>query len=189
MDLFLALVVGIGASAACGFRVFLPPLVLGVLSRTGQFHLAPGFEWLGSTAALVLFGTAAVVEIAAYFVPAFDNLLDVAATPAAVAAGTLATASVLGDVSPGLRWVIALVAGGGVASVVQLSTVAVRGASTLMSGGVTNGAVASAELASSGSMTLLAVFAPFVALFIAVALVVAAPWILLKLRRRAAERR
>lgn len=189
MDFFLALVLGLGLSAACGFRVFLPPLILGALSHSGQIHLASGFDWLGSPWALAIFGTAAVLEVTAYFVPALDNLLDAAATPAAVAAGTITTASVLVEISPAIRWTVALIAGGGVASIVQLSTVAVRGASTLMSGGMTNAAVASAELASSGIMAFLAVFAPLVAFSAVVALVIAAPWILIKLRRRAARRR
>ena len=188
MDLLLALILGLGLSAACGFRVFLPPLLLGALSHTGHFHLAHGFEWLGSPIGLAIFGTAALLEIAAYFIPALDNLLDVAATPAAVAAGTLATASVLGEMSPALRWPLALIAGGGIASLVQLSTVAIRGASTLMSGGLTNHAVASAELAGSGLLSLAAIFVPLLALFLLAGLLIAAPWVLLRLRRRALTR-
>lgn len=185
MDLLLALVLGLALSAACGFRVFIPPLLLGLLSRAGHFDLSPGFEWLGSPLALVIFGTAALTEVAAYFIPALDNLLDTVATPAAAVAGTITTASVLGDMAPAVRWPVALIAGGGVASLVQLATVAVRGASTVMTAGTANHAVATAELAGSGVLTLLAVFAPAAALAIVLALLLAVPWAILRMRRRA----
>jgi hypothetical protein len=35
-------------SAACGFRVFVPLLVMNLAVLTGHLHLSPGFEWIGS---------------------------------------------------------------------------------------------------------------------------------------------
>ena len=40
----LSVLVGIGLSAACGFRVFVPLLGLSIASITGHVHLAHGFE-------------------------------------------------------------------------------------------------------------------------------------------------
>ena len=53
VELFLSICLGIGLSAACGFRVFVPLLVVSIASRGGHLHLSPGFEWMGSDAALI----------------------------------------------------------------------------------------------------------------------------------------
>ncbi|MEW6268276.1 MAG: DUF4126 domain-containing protein [Thermodesulfobacteriota bacterium] len=96
----VSVALGIGLAAACGLRVFLPLLVVGVAARHGYLTLGEGFGWLASDAALVALGTATVIEVVAYHVPFLDHLLDVLATPSAVVAGTVATASVLTDVPP-----------------------------------------------------------------------------------------
>ena len=87
-------------SAACGFRVFVPLVVMSIAALTGHLTLAHGFEWVGSYPALVAFAVATCVEIAGYYVPWIDNLLDTIATPAAIIAGTLMTASLVTDLSP-----------------------------------------------------------------------------------------
>src|ERR1041385_1224119 len=115
MEPFLSFLIGVGLSAACGFRVFVPLLVVSIASATGQLHLASGFDWMGSTGALIAFATATALEIAGYYVPWVDNILDTVASPAAVIAGTVLTASLVGDISPFLKWTLAVIAGGGVA--------------------------------------------------------------------------
>ena len=84
MEPLLSVCLGLGLSAACGFRVFVPLLVLGVAARTGHLTIVESFEWIGSTPALVSLAVATVLEIVAYYVPWLDNLLDVVATPTAV---------------------------------------------------------------------------------------------------------
>ena len=87
MEAVLSVCMGLGLSAACGLRVFLPLLVMNLAARAGWLGLSPGFEWIGETPALIAFGVATAVEIAAYYVPWLDNLLDVVSSPAAVVAG------------------------------------------------------------------------------------------------------
>src|SRR5256885_9777672 len=128
MEPVLSLLIGIGLSAACGFRVFVPLLVVSIASHTGHLHLSSGFEWMGSTAALIAFATATALEIAGYYVPWVDNLLDTIASPAAVIAGTLITASLVAGMSPFLKWTLAVIAGGGVAGLGQGTTGVRRGA-------------------------------------------------------------
>ena len=166
--IFIAVLTGIGLSAACGFRVFVPMLVVSVASHGGYLDLAPGFEWIGTYPAMGAFAVATVLEIGAYYLPWLDNLLDTVATPAAVIAGTVLTASVIGDVSPFLRWSLALIAGGGVAATVQASTVAVRGVSTATTGGLLNPVASTGELAGSLATSLLAVVAPVLAVVLIV---------------------
>ena len=104
MDTLLGLIVGVGLSAAGGFRVFVPLLGLSIASITGYLKLASGFEWIGTWPAVISFATATILEITAYFIPWFDNLLDTITGPAAVIAGTIMTASVLTDIPPFLKW-------------------------------------------------------------------------------------
>src|SRR5688572_4505830 len=104
MDTMLSLAIGLGLSAASGFRAFVPMLVMSLAARNGYLTLAPGMEWVASDAALAVLASATVAEILAYYVPWLDNLLDTLATPAAIVAGTLITASVITDLGPLLRW-------------------------------------------------------------------------------------
>src|SRR5262245_46477014 len=159
-DFVLSICLGIGLAAACGFRVFVPMLGISTAALAGHVHLAYGFEWLGTWPALACFLTATILEIAAYYVPWIDNLLDSVATPAAVVAGTIITASVITDMSPLMQWTLAIIAGGGTAGLVQTSTVALRGASTLTTGGTANFLVSTAELIAAFCTTILALVVP-----------------------------
>jgi hypothetical protein len=188
METLLSLCVGIGLSAACGFRVFVPLLIMSLASFSGHLSLAPGFQWIGSYPALISLSVATVLEIAGYYIPWVDHLLDTLATPAALVAGTIVTASFVTDVSPFLRWTLAVIAGGGAASLVQASTVLARGASTLTTGGLGNPVFATAELAGSVVTSLLAIVAPAltVALVLLLVALLARRLIRLKTRQSAA---
>jgi hypothetical protein len=176
MEPFLSFLVGIGLSAACGFRVFVPLLVVSIASHTGHLHLASGFEWMGSTAALIAFATATALEIAGYYVPWVDNLLDTIASPAAVIAGTIVTASLVAEMSPFLKWALAVIAGGGIAGLVQGTTVLVRGASSAGTGGLANPILATAELGGSLIASILSLVVPVLVALAIVVLLVLAGW-------------
>jgi hypothetical protein len=181
----LALAAGIGLAAASGFRVFVPLFGMSLAARLGQFEPAAGFEWLQHPMAMVVLAVAVVVEVGAYLVPWLDNLLDTIATPAAVVAGTVLTAALLGDASPILQWVLAIVAGGGTAGVVQAGTVAARTASLVTTGGLANPAVSLTEAGLSGLFTILAIVVPLTA--VALLLLVVAWWMKRRGRRTASR--
>ena len=166
MDTLLGLIIGIGLSAACGFRVFVPLLGLSLAALTGHLSLSSGFEWIGSWPALIAFATATVFEIGAYYIPWLDHLMDALTTPAAVVAGTIMTASLVTDVSPFLKWTLALIAGGGVAGLVQGGSVLLRGASTTATGGFGNFLVSTGEIIGSLLTTLLALLLPVLGLLV-----------------------
>lgn len=170
MELLLSLCVGLGLSAACGFRVFVPLFATSMAAHAGHLTLSPSFEWLGSSAAMLAFGTATALEIGAYYIPWLDNFLDTVTTPAAIVAGTVVTASMVADVSPFLRWTLAVIAGGGVAGVVQTGTVLARGFSLTSTGGIGNPLVATAELGGSLLTSIAAILAPVFAMFLVVVL-------------------
>lgn len=167
-DLALSIVLGVGLAAATGFRVFLPMLVVSVASYTGYLSLGDGFAWLGTPAALTMLGAAALAEIAAYYVPGVDNLLDVLATPAAFVAGTIVSAAVMTDLPPMVKWTAAIIAGGGVAGLTQGVTAALRANSTVFTGGVGNLVLATLELGGALVVSLLALAAPLAALAVVI---------------------
>jgi hypothetical protein len=176
METLLGIAVGIGLSAACGFRVFVPLLVMNLASLTGHLHLGPGFEWIGSSYSTVAFATATMVEVLAYYIPWLDHVLDLIASPAAVIAGTIATASMVIDVSPFLKWTLAIIAGGGIAGIVQGATVAIRTKSSVLTAGVGNVFVSSGELAGSMITALLAILVPILCLVLIALLCIFVIW-------------
>jgi hypothetical protein len=179
-ETILSIITGIALSAACGFRVFVPMLVLSIASYTGDLslpsslewlrsvvggiHLASGFEWIGTPVALKAFSIATLCEIAAYYIPWVDHLLDHIASPAAVLAGVFVMASSVTGLSPFLHWVLAIIAGGATAGVVQGITVGTRAGSTAASLGTTNWIVATAEWIGSLLLSLLALMLPAIIL-------------------------
>jgi hypothetical protein len=164
MDMFLSIALGIGLAAACGFRVFVPLLALNLAALAGQITLPEGFSWLASHLTTVALATATLAEILGYYLPWVDSLLDTIATPAAVVAGTISTAAVVTDMAPIFKWTLALIAGGGIAGLVQVSTVALRAKSSLATGGAGNPFFSTLELAGSILTALLAIFVPVLCL-------------------------
>ena len=185
MDALIGFFVGLALSAAVGFRVFVPLLFTGSAARLGYLELTTDMAWLASDAALVALATATVLEVSAYYVPWLDNLLDTVATPTAVVAGVIAWAAVTPELSPLLRWTLAVIAGGGAAGLVQSGTALLRLHSTAFTAGLGNPVVATGELAGSVSLSVLAVLAPVLAAVLVLLVLVA----LGGLYRRATSRR
>ena len=184
METLLSICVGLALAAACGFRVFVPLLVMSIASLAGHLTLDPSWQWIGSYPALIAFSVATLLEILGYYIPWIDHLLDTIATPAAVVAGIIVTASVLTDLSPFLQWTLAVIAGGGVAGLVQSATVATRAASTSVSSGLSNPLVATAEAGLSVVTSSLVVILPWLAIVVVLTLVIAGLFLGRKLWRR-----
>jgi hypothetical protein len=170
----LPIVLGISLAAATGFRVFIPLLVMGLAAREGVLSVSSGFAWVGTTPALVMLSVAAAIEVAAYYIPGLDNLMDTLATPAAVVAGVLASAAVMADVPPMLKWTLAIIAGGGAAGLTQGTTALLRGHSTVLTAGFGNPIIATGELVSALAVSILSILAPWIALLVALVLLAAA---------------
>ncbi|MGH6643371.1 MAG: DUF4126 domain-containing protein [Bradyrhizobium sp.] len=183
LDLALSVALGIALAATTGFRLFLPLLIASAAAYTGHLPLDENFAWLGTPTALTMLGVAALIEVAAYYVPGVDNLLDAVAVPAAFIAGTVLSAAVITDLPPVVKWTAAVVAGGGAASLTKGVTAMVRAKSTLFTGGVGNHVVATAELGSAILVPLLALAAPFVAFALVILLLWMAFRMLQRLRR------
>ncbi|HEX5131703.1 MAG TPA: DUF4126 domain-containing protein [Candidatus Krumholzibacteria bacterium] len=162
MEALVSILLGAGLAAACGFRVFVPFLALSIAAHNGHVPLSSGFEWIGSTPAMIAFASATILEVGAYYVPWLDNALDTLATPVAVLAGVVLTAAVVTDLSPVLRWGVAVIAGAGMAGTVQSATVLTRLKSSVLTGGVANPLVSTGETAGSATTSVLALLLPVV---------------------------
>ncbi len=182
METLFSLMVGLGLSAACGFRVFVPLMGMSIASLSGHLTLAPGFEWIGTVPACIALSTATFLEIGTYYIPWLDNLMDALMTPVALVAGSLATASMGDGLSPLLQWSLGIIGGGGVTGIVQGGTVMVRASSSGTTGGAGNPVVSTLEMIASVCITVLAIVLPLLALVLVV-------WICWKMFRRIRQTR
>lgn len=161
---------GISLSAAAGFRVFVPLLALSAAAVLGHVDLPANFDWIENPQALGLFAIACVLEIIGYSIPWADHLLDILATPAAIAAGTIVAASSTSNLNPLVQWTIALVVGGGTAGITKGLLNILRGTSTLTTGGLANPLFAAVELLIATLLSALAITVPLVAIGLLIAI-------------------
>lgn len=160
MEFFIALCLGITLSAACGFRVFVPPLAMSLAAKYGHFPLSADFEWLGTTEAVIALAIATSIEIGSYYLPFIDNLLDLVKIPLAAGIGTIITAATLGHTDPVLQWTLAAIAGGGAAGVLGTLASLARLTSTGTTGGLGNFIIATIEAIGSISLSILGISFP-----------------------------
>jgi hypothetical protein len=170
MNTLESIVIGIALSAACGFRIFVPPLVMSVAAIYGHLPLSPGFEWMGTYPALYAFGIATIIEIGAYYIPLVDNLLDTVATPTAIAFGTWIAAALLPNTDPLLKWTMAVLAGGGSAGIIQALTSFTRLSSTALTVGLGNSVITTIEAITAFALSGLAIFMPLLAIGLVIGL-------------------
>jgi hypothetical protein len=170
LEMLLALCLGLGLAASCGFRVFVPLLIISLAGKAEMLTLSDGFEWMDSWPAIAAFGAATLLEVGGYYLPWLDNLLDTVSTPAAVIAGIISVAASVADMDPLLKWSLAVIAGGGAAGVIHVGTVAFRALSTTTTGGLANPLVATAEWVMALVLSLMAVVVPVLAAIVALCL-------------------
>jgi hypothetical protein len=186
--LITTIAMGIALSATAGFRVFVPMLAAAVSGHFNIIHLPPDMGWLSSWTSIICFATAAVAEIAAYYIPFIDNLLDTIATPLSVAAGTLLAFSILplSGQEPIVRWGLAFLAGGSTAGTIQLGTGLLRLLSSKATIGTGNAVVATTENAAAVTSTLLSFVIP---VMVALLLLILCVWVVARLFKRITRRR
>jgi hypothetical protein len=174
LEAIVSVLLGISLAAAVGFRIFVPLLVMSIASMTGYLNVSSGFEWIGTLPALIIFGAALIFELAAYFIPIMDNLLDTISGPTAVIAGSIVMASSIVELDPLIKWTLAIIAGGGAAGLVQSLTAITRGASSLTTGGIGNHVVSTTEAGASFGISIFAILFP---VFVGVLIILFLIWI------------
>lgn len=163
LDVLVEFLLAISLSAASGFRIFVPFLMMSGAAVLGHVDLPSQFDWVETPQALGLFSIALVLEMIGYSIPWFDHVLDIAATPIAVLAGTLLTGSIAPDMEPLVKWTLAIAAGGGTAGLTKVLSNLLRGGSTAISGGLTNPIYALIEVGLAIAISLLAIATPIAA--------------------------
>lgn len=169
-EIIISICLGIGLAASAGFRVFLPLLVLSLAAHTDMIPLNENWDWIGSSLSIWIFGIATLLEILAYYIPWFDNLLDTIAVPLAAFAGTAVMVSTVAELSPVITWTLAIIAGGGTAATVKSAMGATRLTSTATTAGIANPIVSTVETGFATTMSLISLFLPILALLIVILL-------------------
>jgi hypothetical protein len=161
VELLPSVGLAIALAACAGIRAWLPLLLAGGLARSGFLKLGDSFSFLGSDKALVLFGLATVLEIAADKVPALDHALDTLSTVLRPAAGALLAASVIGRFADPLTALALGVAVGAPASLVpHAAKSTLRVVSSTLTAGLANPVISVIEDLLAVVMFVLAVLVP-----------------------------
>ncbi len=184
-ETIISIFLGVGLAASVGFRIFLPLFALSLASYFGVWELNESWQWIGSIAALITLGVATLAEIFAYFIPWVDNLLDSIAIPLAAIAGTAVMVSTVANLDPVVTWSLAIIAGGGTATAIKGAGASTRLASTVTTGGVANPLVSTVETGTAVVVATASIFAPILAAFLVIVILVFVFMIYRKLRPRA----
>jgi hypothetical protein len=160
LETLLEILLGISLSAAVGFRVFVPLLVLSAAAVFGHLDYPASLDWAESPQALIVLAVACLLEMGGYYIPWFDHALDIVSTPAAIIAGTAVSASLIPNLDPIAQWTLALVAGGGTAGLTKGLMNIVRATSTAASGGLTNPILSTFEWITAAVLSVLAISLP-----------------------------
>jgi hypothetical protein len=94
------------------------------------------------------------------------------AGPATLVAGAVASAAVMTDLPPSILWPVAIIGGSGIAGLTKGSSALIRAKSGLMTGGLGNPVVSTAETIGATGLSLFAIALPVVALVLIVVLLV-----------------
>ncbi|MFC3960936.1 DUF4126 domain-containing protein [Nocardia jiangsuensis] len=158
----LPLFLGLGLAAACGFRAFLPLLMLSVAARFDLFglDLNESFAWIGSTGALLALAVAAGTELLADLIPYVDNLLSVVGNVTGPIAGAIAAGSVFQTADPSTAAIAGIIVGAPTALAFSATQTGVRAASTAGTGGLANPVVSIVENILTFCTALLAMVLP-----------------------------
>lgn len=161
MELFSGLLSALGLSGAAGLNAYIPLLIVGALNHFGFMHLNAPFDIISNPYFMVLVGLLGVLDFVGDKIPGVDHALHVAGTVINTGAGAVLAASQMGvaDVPPAVSAVLGLMVAGGV----HATRSAVRPVSTATTAGLGNPVISAAEDAGSLTLSVLAVFAPLLA--------------------------
>ncbi|WP_456866325.1 DUF4126 domain-containing protein [Galbibacter sp. BG1] len=183
-ETIISIFLGIGLAASAGFRVFLPLFVLSLSAYFNVINLADNWEWIGSIAALITLGVAMLLEVFAYYIPFIDNLLDTIAVPLAAIAGTAVMVSTVADLSPIVTWSMAIIAGGGTATLFKSASAGTRLTSSATTAGLGNPIVSTVETGGSFMLAIISIFIPILAIVLVIIMLLLIYWFYKKLRVR-----
>lgn len=161
MELLAGLLSSLGLSGAAGLNAYIPLLVVGLLSRLDVIHLNAPYDLLANPWVLLGVGVIGLLDFVGDKIPGVDHALHVFGGVVNAAAGAVLFAAQTGvaDVPPALSLALGLIVAGGV----HATRAAVRPVATATTGGLANPVLSTAEDGTSLTLSLLAVFAPLLA--------------------------
>ncbi|THF85075.1 DUF4126 domain-containing protein [Deinococcus sp. KSM4-11] len=170
MELLSGLLSSLGLSGAAGLNAFIPLLLVGLLNRFGVMHLAQPYDLLSTTWVLVGVGVLGALDFVGDKIPGVDHVLHLVGGVVNAAAGAILFASHTGvaDIPPALSMALGLIVAGGV----HATRAAVRPVATATTAGLGNPVVSTVEDGTSLLLSVLAVFAPVLAVLVLAAVVV-----------------
>ena len=159
----------LGFSFAAGVNLYATVAILGLAARYGWVDLPPQFQMFNNTfvigAAIVLY----LVEFFADKIPYVDSLWDMIHTVIRPVGGALIAVATLGDASPGVEGLVALL-GGTVAAGSHLTKTSTRAVANTSPEPVSNWALSFGEDVFVVGLGYLALAHPIAALVVAVVL-------------------
>ncbi len=180
MDILAAIVTAIGLSTCAGLRAFLPIFGVGLAGRLSGWPLPPGLDALASDTALLIFGLATLVELAADKIPVVDNVLDAIHTVVGPIVGILVAYIPLSSLPLPYAIALAIMTGATVAGGVHALAAISRFKSSALTAGMANPVLSAIEdLIAVGTLAL-TILAPLLILLL---LAIGIFWI--RQRRRA----
>jgi hypothetical protein len=161
----------LGFSFAAGVNLYATVAILGLAARYGWVDLPPQYQVFNNG---FVIGTAIVLYLVEFFadkIPYFDSLWDMIHTAIRPLGGALIAVATLGDASPGVEGLVALL-GGTVAAGSHLTKTSTRAVANTSPEPVSNWALSVAEDVFVVGLGYLALEHPIAALVVAAVLLV-----------------
>lgn len=181
-----AFLTAFGLAGAAGLNAYVPLMAIAVLARLGLVHLAPPFDLLASTWALVAIGVLLTVEVIVDKVPGADHVNDLVQTVVRPAAGALAFGAATGAIADAPGW-LTLAAGLVTAFSVHSVKAAARPAVNASTLGLGAPIISVLEDIVAVATSLIALLVPYLVALVALGFVVLA-FVLWRRRRRRRDR-
>ncbi|NTV62826.1 MAG: DUF4126 domain-containing protein [Oscillochloris sp.] len=171
MGTLIALATGLGLSTAAGLNAFLPLLTIGILARFGLVELAAPFQLLSHPLVLLIAAVLVILDFVGDKLPAVDSALHAIGIIIAPIAGAILALAAQSDVAV-IHPAVVAIAGVAVAATTHIARTAVRPMVTTATAGTANPLISLAEDATALVLSVLAIFAPLVAIILAIVLIV-----------------
>jgi hypothetical protein len=187
MALFGPLITGISLSAAVGLRAYLPLMFLTIFANEGAIKLHESYAFLLTNSALAIIVCLTVVEIVADFIPVLDHLVNATHTIIRPLVATMIIGSLLYSMTIPAGLLIGLMVGGLISVAVHMVKSGVRAVVTTATLGFGNTLLSFGENIASAFLSLLAIVAPYVVIFITIVFLLTigliGRWLLRRLKR------
>ena len=131
MSLTISIIFGSLLSAACGLRIFVPFLILSFVTKANIISFSESWSWISSPETLHFLIAATVFELIAVYFPIVSLFYKNMILPLALISGTFIMSFFLLDtnvaVSPLIRWTLAIIFGGSLATLFRTFSIAIDG--------------------------------------------------------------